>query len=277
MCSGYGIRIRFQADTHKKLGRLNGESGDYRYTPREPAPNFNDTTSLLQAEDIVAVDQNICLQYDSDVLDIDLNPEVDEVAEVLTLGDSVFEMIDHAQNCRDVSNIIGDHIQGWQRYLFEHCRYACNLIWILTPTYTDSDRIASEMVTIDDYNNGWRYLVLQLAQSDTLLRDTVLAASAYHFSATVCQQQFQAEAIYYGALRKLRERQDINEQGIQSRQVVLLSLLILLTSTLVHVSTDFRKIWNLIEKALIASGGEQSLLDGPLGLFLVRQIRKYVF
>lgn len=130
------------------------------------------------------------------------------------------------------------------------------------------------MVTIDDHNNGWRYFVLPLAQADTMVRDAVLAASAFHFSANMSSTQFQAGSLYQIAIAALRKRQDLDLHDVQGQHAVLLSLLVLMTSSLVHGNSDFRTIWNLIESAVLAFGGELPLSQGELGLFLVRQIRK---
>lgn len=130
------------------------------------------------------------------------------------------------------------------------------------------------MVTIDDNNNGWRYYVLPLAAADTMIRDAVLAASAFHFSANLSSTRFQAMSLYNKAIATLRARQELTHYGVEDQHAVLLSLLVLMTSSMVHGNADFRVIWNLIEKAVKIFGGELPLSHGDLGLFLVRQIRK---
>lgn len=152
-----------------------------------------------------------------------------------------------------------------QKFIRNFDLYSCGI---------DADRIAPEMVTIDDRKNGWRYFVLPLAQSDKMVRDAVLAASAFHFSANLSSTRFQALSLYQTAIYTLRKRQNLEHDDVESQHAIILSLLILMTASLVNGNADFRAIWNLIESAVVVFGGELPLSKGELGLFLVRQIRK---
>lgn len=149
--------------------------------------------------------------------------------------------------------------QTWEEYLLQHF----------------SDKIAPEMVPVDDQRNGWRRLILPLAHTDQLIRDAVLSASAFHFSSTVSTHQFAPGAIYHRAIRRLRGRQDLEHYSVDEKQIVVLSLLVFLATVLVSGSSDYRIVLKLLEAAVSAAGGDDILKDGELGLFIVRQIHKF--
>lgn len=130
-------------------------------------------------------------------------------------------------------------------------------------------------MVIDSQLNGWRHLVLPIAHLDDLVMDAVLSASAFHFSANVNNQLFKPNAIYANVIRRLQQRQNLELQDTTSKQTVLLALLVLLATVMVNGCSDFPTIFRLLESALNAVGGEEALIQGELGLFLVRQIRKY--
>ena len=130
------------------------------------------------------------------------------------------------------------------------------------------------MVTVDDHRNGWRYLILPMAQQDELVENAVLSAAAFHFAANVDGQLLEPIAVYQSAIRKLRLRQDLTYIDMQGRQAILLSLLVLLVAAVISGSSDFRTIFALLEGALHALGGEEAMSRGELGRFVVLQIRK---
>ncbi|KIW63958.1 hypothetical protein PV04_08919 [Phialophora macrospora] len=131
------------------------------------------------------------------------------------------------------------------------------------------------MVAIDDHQNGWRYLALPIAHLDELVREAVLSASVFHFSANVGEKVFDPNVIYDRTIRRLRQRQNLEAYDTSGKQTVLLALLLLLTTVIVNGSSDFPSVFNLLEAALTVSGGETAVGGGELGIFLVRQIRKF--
>ena len=137
-----------------------------------------------------------------------------------------------------------------------------------------SCHIASGLVTIDDHRNGWRHLVLPIALEDTLIMDAVLSAAAFHFSANINDQLLNSIALYEMAIKSLRQRQDISAYNVYEKQVVVLSLLVLLAATIVSGTSDFRLLFNLLDAAWNAAGGEEDLVQGELGTFLMRQMLK---
>jgi Fungal specific transcription factor domain len=130
------------------------------------------------------------------------------------------------------------------------------------------------MVVIDDHRNGWRHLVVPMAHVDELVRDAVLSTSAFHFSANVNDQLFNSSAMYQKAIHRLRQRQNLEAHGTTEKQAVVVALLVLLAAVMVNGSTDFHTIFRLLETALCAIGGEEALVKGELGVFLLRQIWK---
>ncbi|EXJ55454.1 hypothetical protein A1O7_08381 [Cladophialophora yegresii CBS 114405] len=152
-----------------------------------------------------------------------------------------------------------DLVAAWQQYCLLHF----------------SNHIAAELVVIDDHQNGWRYLILPIAHHDELVREAVLSASVFHFCATVEEKVFDPNIIYNNAIRGLRQRQNLDAYDTSGKQTVLLALLVLLATVIVNGSSDFPTVFNLLEAALTASGGEAAVEAGELGVFLVRQIRKF--
>jgi hypothetical protein len=130
------------------------------------------------------------------------------------------------------------------------------------------------MVLVDDHRNRWRHLVLPLAHQDPLIEAAVLSAATFHFTTNVNSQLIRSDAVYQGAIRSLRWRQDLSSRDLIGKQSILLCLLLLLVSTIVNGSSDFRTIFKLLESCLSALGGEENISQGELGTFVVWQIRK---
>lgn len=141
-------------------------------------------------------------------------------------------------------------------------------------TLSVANNIAPELVVIDDHQNGWRFLVLPIAGMDNLVMDAVLSASAFHFAANVNDQLYKPDIIYAKTIQKLQARQDLDTQDTVGKQNVLLALLVLLAVVMVNGCSDFPTVFNLLESAVQAIGGEEASMQGELGRFLVRQIRK---
>lgn len=130
------------------------------------------------------------------------------------------------------------------------------------------------MVVIDDHRNGWRHLVLPVARLDELVRAAVLSTSASHFTTNVTDRLLDPRATYQEVLHRLRQRQHLQDQDVVGKQTIVLALLLLLTTVMVNGQPDFHSTFQLLEAALSAIGGEEELMEGELGLFLVTQIRK---
>lgn len=136
------------------------------------------------------------------------------------------------------------------------------------------NHIAPELVAIDDQRNGWRYLVLQIAVYDDLIMHSVLSVAAFHFAANTGNSLLSPTTTYSNAIDRLRQRQDLSAYDTHGKQVVILSLLVLLVTSMVSGCADFRTILNLIDSAWNAAGAEEDLGAGELGLFVTRQSLK---
>lgn len=140
-----------------------------------------------------------------------------------------------------------------------------------------SEKIASEMVSIDDHNNGWRNLVLPIAQIDTLVMNAVLTASASHILNKALGHSVDRPCQFYArALRELQERQQLDAYDKQTRYFVVLAIMVLLTAVMVNGWSDFPPLFRLLESAFDAVGGEAEFPQGELPAFISRQIRKFV-
>lgn len=133
------------------------------------------------------------------------------------------------------------------------------------------------MVTIDDMHNGWRYIVLPMATSDDLVCEAVISASSYHFTAMTNGKVCNPLLAYSKVIRSLQQRKDLQSHDLIGKQGVILALLVMLTTIVVNGSSDFPAIFKLLESAVTAAGGEEAVFHGELGVFLVRQVRKYIY
>lgn len=132
------------------------------------------------------------------------------------------------------------------------------------------------MVVIDDNHNGWRFFILPIALEQDLLQQAVISASAFHHSANVGHQLLDADQAYAKAIHQLREQQDLDGHDMMGKQTILLTLLVLLAVVMINGSSDFPIVMQLLESAVEAIGGEETLTGHDLGLFIVRQVRKSV-
>ena len=168
-----------------------------------------------------------------------------------------------------------DMLESWKQYCLIYCEVLVVKPRRIMLSFLVSNNIATEMVVIDDGRNGWRHIILPVAHLDELVRDAVLSATAFHFSANVKEQVFDPNVIYARVIRRLHQRQNLDVYDTNGKQHVLLALLVILATVIVNASSDFPTVFNLLESALVASGGEEAVIEGELGVFLVRQIRKY--
>lgn len=129
-------------------------------------------------------------------------------------------------------------------------------------------------MVIDDCNNGWRRLVLPLAQVDGLVRDAVISASMFGFSTHVKHQSLEPNIAYQKVIRRLRHKQDFFCQNVFERQSVVLTLLLLLAGVIVSGSSDFRIIFRSLESFLSAVDDDLIFTEDELGRFLYLQVQK---
>ncbi|KAK1470728.1 hypothetical protein CCUS01_00843 [Colletotrichum cuscutae] len=139
-----------------------------------------------------------------------------------------------------------------------------------------SEAIAPEMVVVDDINNGWRRLILPIAWSNAMVMDAVLAVSAFHLSGrAMLQPVVNPDRLYALAISQLLNRKDLADRSDEPKQLVVLAIVVLLVSVMVNGMPDFPIVFQMLESAVTAIGGDAALTDGgEMGSFLLRQIRK---
>jgi hypothetical protein len=132
------------------------------------------------------------------------------------------------------------------------------------------------MVVVDDKFNGWRQLVLPIASADDLVMCSVLAVSAFHLNGRLLNQTVaDPNRLYAKAIHGLQNRKDLAMCDKQTKQLVILAVVVLLVAVMVNGCSDFPILFHMLESALQASGGEEGLLDeGELAEFSRRQIHK---
>ncbi|KAE9570001.1 hypothetical protein CGMCC3_g13854 [Colletotrichum fructicola] len=170
--------------------------------------------------------------------------------------------------------------------------------WALPLIRHFSDHIAGEMVAIDGLHNGWRHLVLPIAHLDQLVLNSVLTVASFHrYGQRLSQSksldfredslpappglssQLSANAnpsasqLYACTIADL-QRRDLGHSDQSSRLSILLAILVLLVAVMVTGSDDFPLLFRLLESALEAIGGEDSLGEDELSRFIVRQVHK---
>ncbi|KAK7438520.1 hypothetical protein Landi51_11604 [Colletotrichum acutatum] len=138
-----------------------------------------------------------------------------------------------------------------------------------------SEAIAPEMVVVDDINNGWRRLILPIAWSNAMVMDAILAVSAFHLSGrAILQPVVNADRLYALAINQLLNRKDLADRSDEPKQLVVLAIVVLLVSVMVNGMPDFPIVFQMLEAAVTAIGGDAALEDGrEMGSFLLRQIR----
>uniref|UniRef100_A0A0D2XU81 Uncharacterized protein n=1 Tax=Fusarium oxysporum (strain Fo5176) TaxID=660025 RepID=A0A0D2XU81_FUSOF len=140
-----------------------------------------------------------------------------------------------------------------------------------------SENIAGEMIACDGPHNGWRRFVLPMADRDELVMDAVLAVSLFHGPQAPHDQPAtdRPEQDHYArAIQGLQKRSQLGDCDRADQHSILLTILLLLTAVMVNGSSDFPILFNMLQSAIDAIGGDMGLGSGGIAEFLVRQIRK---
>jgi hypothetical protein len=91
-----------------------------------------------------------------------------------------------------------------------------------------SDIIASHMVVLDCFTNGYRYVILPLAYQDENLAQVVSVVSAFHIGQKDARLQLIAETGHQAIIEKLRQ----DSRGLNPEQLfspyILATILVLL-------------------------------------------------
>lgn len=130
------------------------------------------------------------------------------------------------------------------------------------------------MVPVDDCNNGWRNLVLPIAYTDQLVLNAIQAVSAFHLCGKDVGSVADPSTLYVRAIQELQRRKDLGDCDLQTRQSVIVAIVVLLVGVMVNGYSDFPAWFNMLQLALDFIGGEDGLSNGVLTDFLKRQIGK---
>lgn len=147
------------------------------------------------------------------------------------------------------------------------------------------------MIAIDGPHNGWRHIVLPIAHAHPLVMNAVLAVSAFHVSLQQEQKQLansglylprkplpsgriSAEILYDLTIQGLKQRRDLSKSDPDTKQSILVTILVLLAAVMVNGRTDFPILFGMLDAAIEVVGGEDQLAGSELGEFIIRQVRK---
>ncbi|KAF2156499.1 hypothetical protein K461DRAFT_97047 [Myriangium duriaei CBS 260.36] len=159
--------------------------------------------------------------------------------------------------------------------------------WKLMMCRHFSDNIAPEMAAIDGVRNGWRSLVLPFAHTNDLVMGAVVTVSLHHVwrnwhrpnvgdeMSDIKPQLRDPNEFYIRVIHKLQELPELTKCDLETRNSVLLTILVLFVGVMVTGRSDFRILSRMLESALEAVGGEDILGDGDAARFIKTQIHKF--
>ena len=130
------------------------------------------------------------------------------------------------------------------------------------------------MVVIDGAHNGWRDLVLPIAQRDELVMDAVMSASAFHYYVNFGECVYAPSSHYMRAINRLQKRRNLAICDTEGAQRIVLAILVLLVTIMINGSSDFPVLFKLLQLALDAMDNQDDLFEGEVGEFLKQQIQK---
>jgi hypothetical protein len=133
------------------------------------------------------------------------------------------------------------------------------------------------MVAIDDDSNGYRVLLLPIAETDALVMNAVLSASAYHLSSKSRNLLQVGQWSRMATIQGLLRRGDLATNDSMTNSFNIATILVLLVIEMIMGSSDFLIIFTMLKAELDALGGERFLGTNALGKFLIRQTRKYMY
>ncbi|KAM6508240.1 hypothetical protein FALCPG4_018121 [Fusarium falciforme] len=314
-CSGLGIRHRFSNGVTSR-GHCTGKTMDtaYPHMKRQVKPNVTKTTTLPEQsrndssteKHVAATSQEtLSLQFIHGGIHTNITPNgvadtpqvSDEALEAYPEQPISWELLVGTNDLFSLINIGNQEDNDDDRPKAAEIDLLCetelctsNDALIIPPLNPDhvpawkrrlllnySDNIASEMIAIDGPHNGWRYLMLPMAESDELVMDAVLAVSLFHSSRVLHNDLVidQIEQDHYGrAIQGLQKRSQLRDCDRSNQQSILITVLLLLTAVMVNGSSDFPILFGMLQSAIDAIGGEVELGSGDIAEFLVRQVHK---
>jgi hypothetical protein len=131
------------------------------------------------------------------------------------------------------------------------------------------------MIAIDGPHNGWRSIILVFAETDALVRDSVLAVSTAHLALRAAQDRVRLDALstnqetsqktppeapasslshhhdfYVKVLEGLKRRHELGCIERRDRLSVLSSILLLLTAAMIKGDPNFATILRMLQSAV---------------------------
>lgn len=131
------------------------------------------------------------------------------------------------------------------------------------------------MVVLDDSHNGWRQQILPIACADDMVLKCVLSVSSFHLSQRTQNQITGSPREHFlQAIGELQSRRCLDQYDLQTKQFVIVAIILLLAAVMVNGCSDFRILFHMLQSALDSIGGEKGLSNGDLANFLRREIHK---
>jgi hypothetical protein len=140
------------------------------------------------------------------------------------------------------------------------------------------------MVAVDGPYNSWRNLILPFAQTDELVMNAIQSVAVYHYVDSHFPDGLQTPAYLTGlpdpndlhgrVIRGLQRHRDLDSCDVSTQHSVLLTILVLIVGAMVAEGSDFPYLFRILESALTAIGGEETLGSCEVSAFVIAQANK---
>jgi hypothetical protein len=131
------------------------------------------------------------------------------------------------------------------------------------------------MVVIDEKFNGYRDLILPMAETDASVRNSVIAAGAHHFALRANLSANVAQSYYTKAINELLRCSKNKTLISPMDNSPIASLVILLICDMITGCDNFKTLFNAL-RCSVKARGEVDMSKDRFGQFLLQQIRKHV-
>ncbi|KIW05688.1 uncharacterized protein PV09_03550 [Verruconis gallopava] len=135
--------------------------------------------------------------------------------------------------------------------------------------------VASKMAVIDQGFNGFRDLVLPLAEHDLLVRRAVLVASNQHLSLRTGGLIKPCKRLYSEVVQGLIAQSHFISRAASQFETSLVAILLLLTTEMIIGGEQFGVIYETLRRLLCAGAGRFTFADTDLGRFLKIQTSRF--
>lgn len=157
-----------------------------------------------------------------------------------------------------------------------HCYHTVSLIIphlpqnIELPTHTSkvSTHIAPMMAVIDQRFNGYRDLILPLAENESLVQKAVLAASTQHLALKTGGLLKPQTKLYGEVLRGLITRSQSTTTAMTQDEVSLVSIILLLVCEMITGGRNFNLVYGALKNFMSVGQDNFHFENSEMGLFL---------